>query len=208
MNVGSRGISSFSLGGRGVTVNLGRRGTKTTFTLPSTGISYQTHTKPFCIAGPLPSPAHPVPGPPVASRPTKSVRVYVVVAVAAVAGYLILRPVAPAPQRTAVPDESAPMRDRASLPVQAASRPLVPPAIASEVAETLGSLPSSNRSGIREGITMIGANVRSMPSLSGSVVTVLGAGSKVRIAASQGGWHHVLNQDDEPFGWVHESIVR
>jgi hypothetical protein len=47
-----------------------------------------------------------------------------------------------------------------------------------------------------------------MPSLSASIVRVLGAAATVRIFATEGGWHHVLNEDGEPLGWVHGSIVR
>lgn len=56
LNLGSRGMTSLSLGGRGVTVNLSKRGTKTTYGLPGTGLSYQTRTTP------LPTPRRAVAG--------------------------------------------------------------------------------------------------------------------------------------------------
>jgi Protein of unknown function (DUF4236) len=45
LNVGKRGINSLSVGGRGVTTNIGRRGTHTTYSIPGTGISYRTGSR-------------------------------------------------------------------------------------------------------------------------------------------------------------------
>ena len=42
LNVSKRGISSVSIGRRGLTLNVSRRGTKETIGLPGTGISYTT----------------------------------------------------------------------------------------------------------------------------------------------------------------------
>lgn len=41
INLGKRGLSSVSVGGKGATFNAGRRGSMTTFSLPGTGLSYQ-----------------------------------------------------------------------------------------------------------------------------------------------------------------------
>ncbi|SRR5579872_3473223 len=42
LNISKRGISSVSIGRRGLTLNVSRRGTKETIGLPGTGISYTT----------------------------------------------------------------------------------------------------------------------------------------------------------------------
>ena len=42
LNIGKKGPSSLSLGGRGSTVNVSRKGTKTTVGIPGTGLSYST----------------------------------------------------------------------------------------------------------------------------------------------------------------------
>jgi hypothetical protein len=42
LNVGKKGINSVSVGGRGATTNIGKRGTHTTYSIPGTGISYRT----------------------------------------------------------------------------------------------------------------------------------------------------------------------
>jgi hypothetical protein len=41
----SKGFSSLSIGGRGLTTNIGKRGLRTTIGIPGTGISYATKTK-------------------------------------------------------------------------------------------------------------------------------------------------------------------
>jgi hypothetical protein len=41
INLGLRGLTSLSVGGRGATLNLGKRGVKGTLSLPGTGLSYQ-----------------------------------------------------------------------------------------------------------------------------------------------------------------------
>jgi hypothetical protein len=42
LNVGKRGINSVSVGGHGVTTNIGKHGAHTTYSIPGTGISYRT----------------------------------------------------------------------------------------------------------------------------------------------------------------------
>lgn len=42
LNVSKRGISSVSIGRRGLTLNVSRRGTRETIGLPGTGLSYST----------------------------------------------------------------------------------------------------------------------------------------------------------------------
>jgi hypothetical protein len=55
LNISKRGLSSVSVGRRGLTLNVGRKGTKGTIGLPGTGISYTTPVQH------LPSVQHPAP---------------------------------------------------------------------------------------------------------------------------------------------------
>jgi hypothetical protein len=45
VNFGSKGVSSVSLGGHGVTTNISKRGSRTTLSIPGTGLSYTTSTR-------------------------------------------------------------------------------------------------------------------------------------------------------------------
>jgi len=45
LNVGKHGINSVSVGGRGVTTNVAKRGTYATCSIPGTGISYRTGSR-------------------------------------------------------------------------------------------------------------------------------------------------------------------
>ena len=45
LNLSKRGASSLSIGGKGLTVNLGKKGSRTTVGIPGTGLSYSTYEK-------------------------------------------------------------------------------------------------------------------------------------------------------------------
>lgn len=45
LNVGKRGVTSVSVGGRGMTTNINKSGSRTTVGLPGSGISYSTKRK-------------------------------------------------------------------------------------------------------------------------------------------------------------------
>jgi hypothetical protein len=47
VNFSKKGFSSISIGERGATANISKRGVKDTFGLPGTGLSYQTKTTPL-----------------------------------------------------------------------------------------------------------------------------------------------------------------
>lgn len=44
INFGKSGFTSVSVGGRGLTTNYGKKGTRTTLGLPGTGLSYSTYS--------------------------------------------------------------------------------------------------------------------------------------------------------------------
>lgn len=43
LNVGKKGVSSVSIGGKGVRVSVGKKGTRTTLSAPGTGLSYSSY---------------------------------------------------------------------------------------------------------------------------------------------------------------------
>jgi hypothetical protein len=47
VNVGKTGVTSVSTGVRGFTVNWGKKGTRTTTSVPGTGLSYQSQPTPY-----------------------------------------------------------------------------------------------------------------------------------------------------------------
>lgn len=53
LNIGKKGISSVSIGGRGATVNINRKGTRSTIGLPGTGLSHSSY-KPHRDLNPTP----------------------------------------------------------------------------------------------------------------------------------------------------------
>lgn len=207
MNVGSRGVTSFSLGGRGVTVNMSKRGTKTTYNLPGTGISYQTQTKRHQAAKPPPL-ASPMVQTSQTQTQRKPFKTYAAVGAAAVIGYLVLRPVPPSQQSVVTSQRNVPAPVTVTSAAQSSLPSLITPATA---AEALGQGMSSSRTArlvARAAVTTTGANVRSTPSMSGPIVKVLGVGTSVQIVATEGSWNRVLDTNGETLGWVHGSILR
>lgn len=207
MNVGSRGVTSFSLGGRGVTGNMSKRGAKTTYSLPGTGLSYQTRHASSNAIRPAISRGVTAPLSPAALAQTRSRKMYAIVGVGALVAYLALRPSAPGPQIGGTNELSA-IRSAVQGPVVQPSLPqVISPAMAADVAAKQPTY-SAERVTARAAITTTGANVRSVPSRSGAIVRVLEAGTSIRIIASEGEWYRVLDENGEPLGWVHGSIVR
>ena len=47
INIGKNGINSVSLGGKGLTTNINRKGVQHTVGLPGSGLSYQTKRHPY-----------------------------------------------------------------------------------------------------------------------------------------------------------------
>lgn len=193
MNVGSRGVSSFSFGGRGVTVNIGKRGTKTTYSLPGTGISYQTKTQPLSKVSQ-------------SNTSRRPMGAYVVVGIVAMVGYFALRPAAAPTLPQASNFLAAPATGSKLTEVR--PTPIIARAAAAQRIATQPSDFATQRQTWRDATTTTGANVRSAPSLSAAVVRVLDAGAALRIIGTENGWHRVLGRDGEPLGWVHGSIVR
>ncbi|SDB22092.1 DUF4236 domain-containing protein [Belnapia rosea] len=211
VNVGSKGVTSWSFGRRGARVNVGKRGTTTTYSLFGTGLSYRTHTPRARPAQPTitvnPGPQITAPAPKSASTKRSPAGVYALVGMAAVVTYFVLKPESPRSQDRATSVQAnhhAPDGLRSSPP------PL-PAAVASAAAATpRGVAPSAPAGSVYPGeaVTTTGANVRSSASMSGSVVRVLDAGTRVRVMGQEGSWRRVGDPGGEPWGWVHNSILR
>lgn len=83
VNIGSKGISSVSVGGKGTTINFGQRGVTTTQSVPGTGVSF-SHTS----GSPPQSPATPDVAQP-HERPPSAARGYVIIAVLVIVAIVI-----------------------------------------------------------------------------------------------------------------------
>ena len=208
MNVGSRGVTSFSLGGRGVTVNMSKRGTKTTYSLPGTGISYQTQTKRQQASKSPPPVAVPVVQAPHRQPQQKPFRVYAAVGAAAVLTYLVLRPAAPSQQPSVATQRYVLAPAAVTSTAQSSSPPLIASAMAAPATGHGALPPRAERPAARAAVTTTGANVRSMPSMSGAIVKVLVVGTPVQIVTTEGNWNRILDAGGEALGWVHGSTLR
>lgn len=179
LNMGKSGFTSISVGGRGATLNVGKRGTTSTFSLPGTGLSYQHRHKTPSSAQPPTVPAGPVSGRTVAVRACAF-------AVVIVGGYLALRSLTPETSSPTVPMPTSPT-------VPAASEPI----------------PSTNPvvSHARQ-VSTIRANVRASPSISGSVVRTFMLGQAVQVLQIENGWTRVALPDGVQIGWMHISVLK
>jgi len=200
MNVGSKGVTSFSFGSRGVSVNLSKRGAKTTYSIPGTGLSYQTrtakarHRVSASIQAGLPAPPR--------RSPPRSIK-----ALAAVGAVIFVAYLAHQPAKS--PVSTYPTQVTASNVLSAATSIDLPNLIAPAMAQTGAPLAgAASGSNAQRAITTTGANIRALPSVSGKIVKVLGVGTAVSLGAADGAWRRLLDDDGKPLGWVHSSIVR
>ncbi|WP_408904208.1 DUF4236 domain-containing protein [Pararoseomonas sp. SCSIO 73927] len=212
VNVGSKGITSWSFGGRGARVNVSKRGYTTTYNLFGTGLTYRTHmprtrpAKPAVAVRATPQVAAPPPPSPPSTR-RSPVGVYALVGVAALVTYIVLKPEHLPSQAPATAVQSgyrAPEVQRSATPSIPAT--VTPAAAATGRVAPSPAPPSSPSPG--EVITTTGANVRSSASMSGSIVRVLDAGARLQVVGQEGSWRRVADPGGEILGWVHSSILR
>lgn len=206
MNVGSKGVTSWSFGGRGARVNVGKRGVTTTYSLFGTGLSYRTfkpRARPTRVAAAVPS--APQTAPTTLTAPTslknRSLKSYALVGVAAVVGYGILKPEQPATQPSSPTYQASHRTPEERRPSLQSTPTAVSPAAA---AVPRSQVPSR----LEDMVTTTGANVRGTASMSGPVVRVLDAGTRVRLLGREGTWRRVGDPSGEVWGWVHSSILR
>jgi hypothetical protein len=201
LNMGKSGFTSLSVGGRGATLNLGKRGVTSTVSLPGTGLSYQHRFK-------SPPPAQQTQSlllaTPASSR-TISIRACVVGTVVVVGGYLALR--SPTPS-------SSP-----SIPVASLTAPVVPAVVTTASAAPVGPQTAAivPQTGMARDpavsiptrqVTTVQANVRAAPSMSGPVVRTFLKGQMVQVLQIENGWTRIAEQDGEPIGWMHNSVLK
>jgi hypothetical protein len=212
MNVGPKGVTSWSFGGRGARINVGKRGTTTTYNLFGTGLTYRTHTpsqstRPRIAVTPVRQAVVTTPSAPPFPGRRSPVGTYAVVGMAALGAYLVLKPESPTDRR---PSGPAPTAYQAPE-VRRSSPPPLPGTASTAAASTPGtSAPAATLASAvpGEAVTRTGANVRSSASMSGSIVRVLDAGARVRVLGQEGGWRRVAGPEGEAWGWVHGSILR
>lgn len=104
-----------------------------------------------------------------------------------------LEPVPP-PAATPVPDPPPRPAATAAAPEPAAAGP------DAEIAASAG--PAS-----REGVTTAGANLRSAPSMTGTVLWTAPRGTRLQIAEERGDWFRVAAPERGREGWMHRSLV-
>ena len=195
LNMGKGGFTSISVGGRGATLNLGKRGVTSTVSLPGTGLSYQHRFR--SASTPQHAQALTSTTPALTSGRKISMPAYVaVVAFVLGGGYLAVH--SPAPSGQAESKETS-----VASPVVPVASAAVVNAPLQIVAPVGPSPPLPTRQ-----ITAIQANVRAAPSMSGAVLRTLLKGQVVQVLQVENGWMRVAEHDGEPLGWVHSSVLR
>jgi uncharacterized protein YgiM (DUF1202 family) len=205
LNMGKGGFTSISVGGRGATLNLGKRGVTSTVSLPGTGLSYQHRFR--SASTPQHAQALTSTTPALTSGRKISMPAYVaVVAFVLGGGYLAVHSPAPSGQaeskETSVASPVVPVASAAV--VKTASPEVIAPNAPLQIVAPVGpSPPLPTRQ-----ITAIQANVRAAPSMSGAVLRTLLKGQVVQVLQVENGWMRVAEHDGEPLGWVHSSVLR
>jgi hypothetical protein len=201
LNAGKRGLTSVSVGGRGATLNVGKRGSTSTLSLPGTGLSYQHR---FKSRAPTRSSQSPLPTTPTSVR-SFSLRVSVIGAVVVVVGgYLALRTPAPS---------SPPAMRVASLAVPVAPAVVTMPSAGADGPQSMAFVPQAVAAPApavviqTRRVKTTQANVRSAPSISGSVVRTFMRGQIVQVLQTENAWTRVAEHDGVPIGWMHNSVL-
>jgi Protein of unknown function (DUF4236)/Bacterial SH3 domain len=193
LNMGKSGLTSLSVGGRGATLNLGKKGVMGTVSLPGTGLSYQHRFK-------NPPPGQKTPATLLGAVPPSGRTFPVgacVIGAAVVCGYLALRsPTSPSPPSVPAPIVQAVVPATSAAPD--GQQTLVPQAAAR----------GQDFSFQTRQVTTIQANVRAAPSMSGPVLRTLLKGQVVQALQTENGWTRVAEQDRVAIGWMHNSVLK
>lgn len=198
LNVTGHGISSVSIGRPGSTVNIGRRGVRSTIGIPGTGLSYSSRSSGaalvvgMAIAGAFSVIL-------LAVRGNRAAQV-AVLAVCVFCAYAALRPAVPrgAPDAVA-PGISTSPAPAISAPVVAAIHPL-----ASTVDDWViaPAVPAPEFL-----IATTGVNVPSGPSAGMTMVGQLRLGEQVAVDEDRGGWVRIQASEGRPAGWVNRHLL-
>lgn len=216
LNVGKHGFTSVSIGGRGATVNVGKRGVTTTVGIPGTGLSYQHRSAP--IVGPAPGAIPSIPAAPVANTTVNAGAgvfhgVCVLIAFATVIGFLtfLSRTNVPGPLAGSSPDAAATATSVQPGQMQSTSVPI-------STAQAANSVPGSATTGEgdsrtipdtrQQAIVLQTANVRSAPSMAGTVLRTLPKDSVVLVSKSEGNWLQIQARDGSLVGWIYAPLLK
>lgn len=200
LNVGKKGFTSLSVGGRGVTLNLAKKGVTSTVSLRGTGLSYQHRFKTL----PAAQPSQPMLPPAPAGGRSISLRACVVSAVV-VAGYLAFRSLAPSPA-PAIPETSV------AAPVVPAVVKMASPAAGGSQSATI--VPEAEAAAVSafaiqtRHVVTIQANVRAAPSMSGQVIRTFMQNQEVQVLQTENGWSRIAGQDGVSIGWMSNSVLK
>jgi hypothetical protein len=110
--------------------------------------------------------------------------------------------VMPMPVATPMP-AATPLPERPQPPPQAEAQPPPEPGVAGSDAV----IPAASGPAIREGVTTAGANLRSAPAMTGSVLWTAPRGTRLNIAEERGDWFRVTAPERGREGWMHRSLV-
>jgi hypothetical protein len=197
VNMGRGGITSLSVGGRGGTLNIGKRGVTSTSSIPGTGLSYQHRWRRRAASS---------------SSGSKSGGPILGLLLLIGIGYAILR----TPSQPNTPNV-------ATLPAHisqavtggpTAGLTLVESAIAAPISQVATARPhaadiSESAGPLTRQMTVVqAANVRSEPTISGAVLRTISKGAVVQVVNAQRGWWQIVTPDGQPIGWVHSSLLR
>jgi hypothetical protein len=210
INLGLRGLTSLSVGGRGATLNLGKRGVKGTLSLPGTGLSYQHRfgRQPGSSSATQQVQSQPT-VPPALTGVGRAIRpiAYLVIAAVLSGGYVASRHETPTEQANSGSVSSGSRATAAPTATTTAGapngslaqRPTGPDAAAAEV----------GRGEAKNMVTATrAANVRAAPSMSGAVLRILPKGIPVQVLQSENGWLRVGERDGVEIGWVYGSLLK
>ena len=196
LNVSKRGLSSVSIGKPGSTLNVGRRGVRSTVGLPGTGLSYSTGSGSgggvvavLGLIGAVLGAAFWLLG--AAARGNRIAQL-TIVGIAALSLFAYLH---------------VPQDDASPVPAAAMSSPLAV-AIPS-VAAIIPALPAVQASARSDNAmrTTTGANLRSGPSPQAKAVEQLPGGALVDVIGGEGQWAKVRVADRGTTGWVAWSLL-
>jgi hypothetical protein len=207
--LGLRGLTSLSVGGRGATLNLGKRGVKETLSLPGTGLSYQhSFGRPPGSSSATQQVQSQPTVPPALTGVGRAIRpiAYLVTAAVLFGGYVASRHETPTEQAN-------------SGSVSSGSRATAAPTATTTAGAPNGSLAqrptgpdAAAEVGRGEAKNMVtatrAANVRAAPPMSGAVLRILPKGIPVQVLQSENGWLRFGERDGVEIGWVYGSLLK
>lgn len=208
-NLGKGGLTSVSVGPRGATLSVGKRGVRGTVGIPGSGLSY-THN---FSAGASQTPprqtqydlsSHP------AQEPRPKTGLWIALLVAVGVGLIALMnggSSPPSPPTVHTPSVSIPTYAPTQTVQQTIQqqRTAAPPVTAP--APDLSQLRIDLDPPARFVTTNQGANVRSAPSMQSTVLRTVVKDTRLQVHATEGNWMRISPAGEDPMGWIHRSLL-